>query len=308
MLLLSPDAAASQWVNQEIEYWKTHREPSRILPVLTDGTFEWTDGDVAGSGVPESFREVFSEEPRWVDLRFAQDENQLDRKNPRFSAAVADIASALRGVPKDELESEEVKQHRRTVRTACDATLRLYSLPDGIERWSYTEETTDSFGIPFVSPNGEMVTVGIWDSTTRLAPGGRSPDDLPARVVVLDASDGSVIDTVEYPDCVGAMGLGWSSQGSYFAISHFQEPCPREGASNGSWVEILDGKTFDQLALVETIETSPPLTKFDGSENLYVFGEGRRGLEIYPSPEFHLDRVIEEAANPGDISPDGHWP
>jgi len=117
VLLLSPDAASSEWVNQEIEYWKTNRDPSRILPVVTDGEFAW-DGDVTGNAVSESLWGVFTEEPRWVDLRFARDEEQLDLKNPRFSSAIADIASALRGVPKDELESEEVKQHRRTIRTA----------------------------------------------------------------------------------------------------------------------------------------------------------------------------------------------
>jgi hypothetical protein len=52
----------------------------------------------------------------------------LDLNNPRFSAAVADIASAIRGVPKDELESEEVLQHRRTVRTAWAAGAGLLIL------------------------------------------------------------------------------------------------------------------------------------------------------------------------------------
>lgn len=121
VLLLSPDAARSEWVNQEIAYWKTNRDPSRILPVVTDGEFGWAGGDVTGDAVPEQLRGVFSEEPRWVDLRFAKDEEQLDLKNARFAAAVADIASALRGVPKDELESEEVRQHRRTIRTAWAA-------------------------------------------------------------------------------------------------------------------------------------------------------------------------------------------
>jgi WD40 repeat protein len=121
VLLLSPDAAESPWVNQEIEFWKEHKDPSRILPVLTDGTFEWTGVDVWGTAVPEELEGVFLEEPRWVDMRFGREEEQLDLKNPRFSAAVADIASALRGVPKDELESEEVKQHRRTIRTAWAA-------------------------------------------------------------------------------------------------------------------------------------------------------------------------------------------
>jgi uncharacterized membrane protein len=38
---------------------------------------------------------------------------------------VADIANAIRGVPKDELASEEVRQHRRTVRTALAAAVVL---------------------------------------------------------------------------------------------------------------------------------------------------------------------------------------
>jgi len=56
-----------------------------------------------------------------VDLRFARTEEQLDLNNPTFSAAIADIASPMRGVPKDELESEEVRQHRRTIRSAWAA-------------------------------------------------------------------------------------------------------------------------------------------------------------------------------------------
>lgn len=121
VLLLSPDAAQSPWVNQEIEYWKGQKDPSRVLPVLTDGKFEWIDGDVSGTAVPEQLEGAFTEEPRWVDMRFARDETDLDLKDPRFADAVADIASALRGVPKDELASEEVKQHRRTIRTAWAA-------------------------------------------------------------------------------------------------------------------------------------------------------------------------------------------
>lgn len=128
VLLLSPEAASSPWVNQEIEYWKTECDPSRILPVVTGGEFDWSDGDVVGSAVPDALRGMFAEEPRWVDLRFVESENQLDLKNPHFSAAVADIASAIRGVRKDELESEEVRQHRRTRRTAWSAGLTLVLL------------------------------------------------------------------------------------------------------------------------------------------------------------------------------------
>jgi WD40 repeat protein len=123
VLLLSEDAAQSEWVNQEISYWVEHKDPSRILPVVTDGEFGWADGDisVSSTAAPPALSGVFTEEPRWVDLRWARTDEQLDLSNPRFSDAVADIASAIRGVAKDELESEEVRQHRRTIRTAWAA-------------------------------------------------------------------------------------------------------------------------------------------------------------------------------------------
>jgi len=44
ILLLSPDAAQSQWVNQEVAYWVEHKDPSRILPVVTGGEFGWDEG------------------------------------------------------------------------------------------------------------------------------------------------------------------------------------------------------------------------------------------------------------------------
>ena len=125
VLLLSPEAAESEWVNQEIEYWLEHKDADRIIPVLTDGNFAWTSAGIAGDAVPATLHGAFSDEPRWVDLRFARTDEQLDLKNPQFSAAVADVASAIRGVPKDELASEEVRQHRRTLRTAWAAGAML---------------------------------------------------------------------------------------------------------------------------------------------------------------------------------------
>lgn len=126
ILLMSPTAAASDWVDKEVEYWLEHKSADRILPVLTDGSFRWEGDDFDSDAAPPALHGAFFEDPRWVDLRFARSDEQLDLKNPQFSAAVADIASAIRGVPKDELESEEVRQHRRTTRTAWGAALLLF--------------------------------------------------------------------------------------------------------------------------------------------------------------------------------------
>ena len=127
VLLLSEEAANSKWVNREVEYWVAHKDVSRLLPVVTDGEFGWEEGDVSASSTaaPPALSGVFSEEPRWVDLRWAMHDEHLDLSDPRFSDAVADIASAIRGVPKDELASEEVRQHRHTVRTALAAAVAL---------------------------------------------------------------------------------------------------------------------------------------------------------------------------------------
>jgi WD40 repeat protein len=130
VLLLSPDAAQSEWVDREVEYWLEHKDPNRILPVVTGGEFAWGDDgiDPASTAAPPALFGAFADEPRWVDLRFADTEEQLDLNNASFRAAVADIASAIRGVPKDELESEEVRQHHRTIRTAWAAAVALLLL------------------------------------------------------------------------------------------------------------------------------------------------------------------------------------
>jgi WD40 repeat protein len=128
ILLTSPEAAASVWVDREVAYWRERKDPDKIIPVLTDGSLGWDEASGRldpHSSVPPSLLDAFAGEPRWVDLRWAEDETQLDLRNGRFRDVVADIASSLRGIPKDDLESEEVLQHRRTRRTAWSAGIAL---------------------------------------------------------------------------------------------------------------------------------------------------------------------------------------
>ena len=60
-----------------------------------------------------------------LDLRWAHEEQQVDLNNSRFRNAVAEIAAPLHGVSKDEIEGEDVRQHRRTVRIAWSAAATL---------------------------------------------------------------------------------------------------------------------------------------------------------------------------------------
>ena len=73
VLLMSPQSAASTWVNREIQHWRATKGIDRLLPVLTDGALEWDperrDFRPEGSPSPPLARHgAFAEEPRWVDL------------------------------------------------------------------------------------------------------------------------------------------------------------------------------------------------------------------------------------------------
>jgi WD40 repeat protein len=65
------------------------------------------------------------DEPRHLDLRWARSEIDLDLRDTRFRAAVADVAATIHGIPKDELENEDVRQHRRARRLARSAVASL---------------------------------------------------------------------------------------------------------------------------------------------------------------------------------------
>src|SRR5580692_8342981 len=47
ILLASPEAAASPWVEKEAAYWVGRNGPSHILIVLTGGTLRWDKSTVA---------------------------------------------------------------------------------------------------------------------------------------------------------------------------------------------------------------------------------------------------------------------
>ena len=129
VLLTSPLAAQSEWVNREIEHWKANGSVDRILPVVTDGHWQWDEetGDFTADSdaVPPALHGVFGDEPRHLDLRWAHEEKHLDLHNGRFRNAVAEVAAPLHGRSKDEIEGEDVRQHRRTLRTAWSAAATL---------------------------------------------------------------------------------------------------------------------------------------------------------------------------------------
>ena len=131
ILLASPEAAASHWVDQEVRWWRANRSHDTFLIALTGGELRWDEGHGdfdAESPIPPGLRGWSPREPLWVDLRWARDERDVSMRNPRFRDSVGELAAPLHGVPKDELIGEDISQHRRTLRLARGAVAVLVLL------------------------------------------------------------------------------------------------------------------------------------------------------------------------------------
>ena len=130
ILMASPEGAASNWIAREVNFWKEHGSPDKLLLVLTEGEIAWDEaaGDFdwdRTTALPRAVEGIFTEEPLYLDLRWARTEDHLGLDHARFREAIADVAATLHGVPKADLESEEVRQARKTRRLARGAIAGL---------------------------------------------------------------------------------------------------------------------------------------------------------------------------------------
>jgi WD40 repeat protein len=145
ILLASPAAAKSKWVQQELAWWMEHRKPGTLLIVLTAGTIAWDQasgdsGDFAWhetdtlpktDALPTALSGWFGEEPLWVDLRWAQTASRLSHRDPQLRDDLATLAAPIRGVSKDDLVGLDLVLHRRAVRLRRIAVVLLVLLTLG---------------------------------------------------------------------------------------------------------------------------------------------------------------------------------
>ena len=133
ILLASPDAAASHWVQQEVDYWLGNRTADNVLIVLTDGVLAWDSAKdnfdwSKTTAIPQTLQNAFAEEPLYLDLHWARTQEHLSLSNPRFRESIAELTATLRAQPKDELIGEDVRQQRKTKRITWSAVMALLIL------------------------------------------------------------------------------------------------------------------------------------------------------------------------------------
>ena len=144
ILMASPEAAASRWVNQELGWWLEHKSADTVLIALTAGELEWDSkaGDFRASEampLPPALRGKFTDEPLWIDLRPYR--GAASPRDAHFTDLAASIAAALHGRAKEDLLSQEVRQQRRALRLAGSAVALLVVLL-GLAGWQWNVART----------------------------------------------------------------------------------------------------------------------------------------------------------------------
>jgi TIR domain len=131
ILVTSPRAAGSKWVDREIRWWLENRSPDRLLIVLADGSLAWDQASGnfdtgESSALPPALLGAFAEEPRWVTVAPSASGNP-EPGEVEMRETVVDVAAAIHGVHKEELEGEAVRERQRTKRWVV-GTIGLLSL------------------------------------------------------------------------------------------------------------------------------------------------------------------------------------
>src|SRR5215204_1511608 len=126
LYMASPQASQSHWVQKELNWWLDHRTSHKILILLSEGELHWDDRAQdfdwnRTTAVPNMLRGQFTDEPLYVDLRWARAEENLSLRHLQFRGAILDVAAPLHGKAKDELDGEDVRQHRKNKAWAWSA-------------------------------------------------------------------------------------------------------------------------------------------------------------------------------------------
>lgn len=130
VVLCTPEAAVSEWVNKEIQHWRDIRGDERIILVVAGGAFRWDRGcfDGDSSAIPPALAGAFRSEPLLADLREAIDATTPSERQARFRDKLAEVSATIQGRSKDDLIGDDLREHRRAMRLAVGAVALLLVL------------------------------------------------------------------------------------------------------------------------------------------------------------------------------------
>lgn len=113
IVMLSPAAAKSTWVNREITWWLYNRSPETLLLVHNDGTIEWSGDDFTpeSTAVPDALRGRLTDEPRWIDMTWFEGPESV--RDPRFADTVLQLFCPIHGLDREDAVAQNSALVRR---------------------------------------------------------------------------------------------------------------------------------------------------------------------------------------------------
>jgi WD40 repeat protein len=185
LLLASPVSAKSSWVQKEVGWWLQNRTADKLVLCLTDGVILW-DGHAGDfdwnktNAIPANLKGAYSSEPLYADFRAANAANRYGNSDPVYRDALLDVAAPLMGRPKDDLDGEDIRVHRRTERIAW--TVALFMVILGI---------TAGIGMKMAHDRQKVA------ASRALASEALSHVDDRSLAILLSIESGRIADTVE---------------------------------------------------------------------------------------------------------------
>jgi WD40 repeat protein len=296
LLMASPEAARSKWVQQEVSWWLANRSISKLFIILTDGDAQWNDtaNDFdwsCTSALPDDLRGKFKQEPLYVDLRWAKGQEQLSLRHSQFRAAALDIAAPLLGKPKDELDGEDVRRYKGARRLARGgiATLIILLLLSIFASWYALNQLRDTYLAQAITLRGTLDPVRRSRSLdllakaaklrwTTLRVGNELRDEAVAAMALVELQNPRVWNG--YP--LGSKGIGFNSNLERYARGDAQ--------GNISIRRIVDDKELmhapgfgsDPWVLRFSPDDRYLAAKYDGDQlkdQLYVWDLSRPGVD-----------------------------
>jgi WD40 repeat protein len=132
IVVLSTDAAASHWVNREVEYWLARDRADRMLLAVAGGRLTWDengrrfDPEQSDAALPALVRPgSLDTQPLYVDV---SDDDPWDPSTPLFREKLIDLAAPIHVKDKSDLADDDVRELRRFRRLRRAAVVALVAL------------------------------------------------------------------------------------------------------------------------------------------------------------------------------------
>jgi WD40 repeat protein len=132
IVVLSPQSAASHWVNEEVSHWLEQRGHEGLMLVLAEGRLQWDEKDARfypeqSDAAPPVLTQPGSlpVEPLYIDV---SGDAPWELSSLVFRDKVTSLAAPIHGKPKDDLTGDDLREQRRFRRLRRAAVAGLVAL------------------------------------------------------------------------------------------------------------------------------------------------------------------------------------